>query len=69
MALPDIYLVYDLLECLKGLDLMNHSHRISMTQSNSKISKRRFSEGLILMVYQKPEAWTLTNNTLHNEHV
>lgn len=40
-----------------------------MTQGNCRISKRTFIEVAVLMMYQKPEALKLTNNTLNNEHL
>lgn len=51
LAHPNIYTIYDLLECVKGLILWNQSRKISMTWSNSRISKRRFGEGPVLMMY------------------
>ena len=63
MALPNIYPIFDLLERVKGLALQDHSYRIFMTWGNSRLSERRFSEGLSLMLYQKPEALNLTSNT------
>ena len=57
------------LEHVKRLALWNHRHRISMIQGNSKISEMNFGESPVLMVYQKPEALSMTNNTLHNEYL
>ncbi|KAL6035433.1 hypothetical protein STEG23_001178 [Scotinomys teguina] len=45
IAHPNIYPIYDLLECVKGLFLWNNNHRISMTQGNSRISERSLCEG------------------------
>lgn len=39
----------------------DHNPRISMTQGNSRIAERCFSEGPILMLYQKPETLNQTN--------
>ena len=36
LAHPDIYLIYEILECVKGLVLLIQSCRISMTLGNSK---------------------------------
>lgn len=49
---------------MKGSDLQNQSHRISMILGNNKISERNLSHGLVLMVWQKPEALSQTNNSL-----
>lgn len=51
---------------MKGPVLQNHSHRISMILGNSRIMERSFGEGLVLMVYQRPEALT---NTHCNDHL
>ena len=40
-----------------------------MTQGNNRISESSFSEGPVLVVYQKPEVLNLTNNLLYNEHL
>ena len=50
MAHPNIYPIYELLECVKGLVLKTQSCSISMTQGNYRISKRSYSEepGLIV---------------------
>ncbi|ERE69438.1 small conductance calcium-activated potassium channel protein 2 [Cricetulus griseus] len=37
---PNTYPIYELLKCAKGLVVQNQSFRISMTQGNSRISKR-----------------------------
>lgn len=34
--------IYDLLECTKGLVLLNNNHRVSMTHGNNMISERHF---------------------------
>ena len=64
LVYPNIYSIYDLLECVKGPVLRSHSHRISMTQGNSQVSKRSLGEGPVLMVYQKPETLNQTNDSL-----
>ena len=69
LNLLNIYTIFDLLEHMKPLVQWNHSNGISMTQSNSRIFHKRFVLCPVLMVYQKPEALNLTNNTLHNEHL
>ena len=52
------------LEPVEELVLQNQSHRISMILGNNKISERNLSHGLVLMVWQKPEALSQTNNSL-----
>ena len=47
---PSIYPIYELLECMKGLDLQIQSCRISMTQGNSRISERSLTEDPVLLV-------------------
>lgn len=42
---------------MKGAILQIQSCSISIIQGNSKISKRNSHEDLVLIVYQKPEAW------------
>ena len=65
LAHPIIHTIYILWEHVKGLVLQNHSHRIYMTLcSNSRITKRNFSEGPISVVYQKSEALNQANNSL-----
>jgi hypothetical protein len=44
LAHPNIYPVYDLLECMKGLVLQIQSFMISMTQGSSNISKSAFED-------------------------
>ena len=44
LAQPSIYLIYDLLEHVKGPVLHSQSCRISTTQGNNQISKRNPSE-------------------------
>ena len=68
LAYLNTYPIYDLPDCLEGVVLLNHSHRISMTQGNSRISDRNMGEGPVLMVDQKPEALNLTNNSFYSEH-
>lgn len=68
-ALSNIYPIYDLLECMKGLVLWNLRHRISITGVISRMFKRSFSEGPVLTMYQKPEELNLDNHTLNNEHL
>ena len=53
---PSIYTIYDLLECV------NDSH--SMTCGHSWISERSFSDGPVLMEYQKPKTLNQTNYSL-----
>lgn len=64
LAYPNIYLVYELLEHVKGLVLQNQSCRISMTQDNSKIPERSPGEDPVLMVEQKPETSDWTKDSL-----
>jgi hypothetical protein len=54
MAHSSTYPIYELLEHVKGPVLQNQSYKISMTQGNSKISKRSPGEDPVLMVQQKP---------------
>lgn len=61
--------IYDLLEHMKGPALQNHSCRILKTRGNNRIFESSFSESPVLMVYQKPGAFNLTNNLLHNEYL
>ena len=49
LAHPNTHLIYEL-EHVKGLGLQIQSYRISMTQGNNRISKRRPSEGTSLIV-------------------
>jgi hypothetical protein len=44
----NIYSINELLECMKWLDFQIQNYRISMTQGNSRISKRSPSEDPIL---------------------
>jgi len=48
--LTNIYLIHELLECIKEAVMQNHSCRISMMQGNSMISKRCLSEGPVVMI-------------------
>ena len=50
LAHPNIYPIYELLECMKGPVLQIQSCRISMTQGNNRISKRSPSEDPVLIV-------------------
>lgn len=52
----NISLTYDLLKHVKGLDLQNDSHRISLTWGHSRILKSSFGDSPVLRVYQKSEA-------------
>lgn len=63
-AHPNIYSICDLLKCMKGLVLWKHSLRISNNRSNSRILKRSFSEGLVLILYQKPGALNQINKLI-----
>ena len=67
LALPKIYSIYNLIHDMKSHIVWNQSHRIFMTQGKCRIVKRSFSECPVFMVYQKPEALNLPNNTLINE--
>lgn len=51
-----IYPTYELLELQKGPVLQNQSIRISMTQSNNRISEGNPREDPVVTVWQKPEA-------------
>ncbi|ERE80351.1 small conductance calcium-activated potassium channel protein 2 [Cricetulus griseus] len=51
---PNIYPIYDLLEFVKGPVLQNENCGISVTQAHSRISQMSFSEGPVMMVYQRP---------------
>ena len=50
MAHPNIYPIYELLECVKVPVLQIQNYRISMTQGNDRISERSPSEVPVLMV-------------------
>lgn len=50
--LPNTYSIYGLLECVKRLVLLNHSHRISMTGGNTG-----YLRGPGLMVCQSHRPW------------
>ena len=67
MALSNIYPIFNLLKYVKGLVLWSQSHRATMTSGNSRICRRSFGEGLVLMVYQKPETWNITQLIFLNE--
>ena len=47
---PSIYLIYEILEQVKGLVLKNHSYRKSLTWGNSRIAEKRLGEDPVLMV-------------------
>lgn len=64
LTLPTIWPTHDQLEHMKGLALRNYGSRISRTQGNGRISQRSLSEGPVPMLYQKPEALNLTNDSL-----
>ena len=51
---PNIYPIYDLWECVKGLILRNHEYGNSMTLGSGGIAERSFSEAPVLLGYQKP---------------
>ena len=55
MSHSKIFTMYKQLRCVKGPVLLIQSSRISNTQGNNRITKRRPSEDLILMVSKKPE--------------
>lgn len=56
LAHPNIYRIYELLECMKGLILQIQSCRFSMTPGNNSISDRSPSEDPVLIAQHKPEA-------------
>ena len=47
---PNIYPIYELLECVKDPVLQSQSCRISMTQGNNRISERSPREDPVLIV-------------------
>ncbi|KAL6041268.1 hypothetical protein STEG23_022974 [Scotinomys teguina] len=53
---PNIYLIYELLEQVKGMNLQIQNSSISTTQDNNRISKKGPNESLLSVVQQKPEA-------------
>lgn len=58
MVHPNIYPIYDLLECVKELVLQNNNYRISMTQGNSRISERSVGEGPVTVCRgPEPDQW------------
>jgi hypothetical protein len=50
LAHPNIYLICDLLECMKGLVLQIHSCRISVTQGSNGIFKKSPTKDPALIV-------------------
>lgn len=61
LAHPNNYPMNELLELGKSLLLQNQSCRISNTQGNIRISKKKPSEDSVLTVEQRPETWNQTN--------
>ena len=68
MAHTNTYLIYELLECVKGPVRQILTYRISMTQGNNRISERSPSEVPALTGKQKPETSYQTKKLL-NEHL
>ena len=62
MVHPNIYPIYELLECMKGLVLQIQNYRISMTQGNNRIFEKSLSAVLVLIVYQNPGALDQTKS-------
>ena len=60
---PNMYHIQDLLEFLKGLVMWDNTGRISMTLGGFEISES-FGEDPVIMVYQKPEAFNQTSDSL-----
>lgn len=60
MAHPNIYPVYGLLKCVKGLVLWKNIHNISRAWGNRSISKRSFSVGPVMIGCQTNDSlqWT-----------
>jgi hypothetical protein len=56
LAHPYSYLIYDLLEDVKGTVMQIQSFRVSRTQRYNRISETNSSEDPVLMVLQKTEA-------------
>jgi hypothetical protein len=59
LAHPKIYIIYELLGITKGLVLLIQNYRISMTQSNNRMTKRSPCEDPILIGPQNPETLNL----------
>lgn len=55
---PNLYLIYDLLEPMKGLVLWNDTYRVSMTQSVLGVCERRFREGPVKWCIRNERPWT-----------
>ena len=64
LAHPKIYIIYELLGCVKGPVLLIQSCKISMTQGNNRMTRRQPSEDPVLMVSQKSEILSQTNQCL-----
>lgn len=65
LAHPNICRICDLREwSLKGVVLCIYSCTIFITWGNSRISKRSFDEGPVLLVYQRPKILNQANNSL-----
>ena len=63
MAHPNIYIICELLGCVKGLVLLIKTCKISMSQGNNRITRSPV-EDLMFMVSQKPETSNQTNDSL-----
>lgn len=60
----NIYSVWGLLELMKEMALWNNTHRVSTTHDGCKISKSRFSEDPVMMVYRIPKTLNQTGDSL-----
>lgn len=68
MTHSNIYPIYDVIKCMKGLVLWNHNCWTSISQGSHWIFHRSFSEHPVIMVHQKPEALNQTM-TYCNKHL
>ena len=64
LAHLNIYLIYELLECMTGPNLQIQSCRNSMTQDCNRMSQKSPSEDLVLMVWQQPGALNQSKHSL-----
>lgn len=62
LAHPQIYIIYELFEFMKGPVLLTQNGKISM--SDNRITGRSLREDPPLMMLQKPEILSHTNDSL-----
>ena len=64
LALPNIYPMHKLLDCMKEPILHMKNYRIFMAQGSNRMSERSPREDPALTEWQKPEALNHTNQSL-----